>query len=94
VLDRILHHPVADLPADQVLGFRIADLAVHGWDLARATGGDETIDDAVADAVWSDLQPMLPMLGGIGMFGEGPSGTLDDDAPLGSLVLDAMGRRP
>jgi uncharacterized protein (TIGR03086 family) len=93
-LDRVVHHPVGDLPATQVLGFRIGDLAVHTWDLARATGGDEAMDDVVAEAAWEDLQPLLPVIGTFGVFGDGPSGTLDDDAPLGLLVLDAMGRRP
>ncbi len=93
-LDRTVHHPMGDLPADQVLGFRIADLAVHGWDLARATGGDEHLDDAVATSVWEDLQPLLPMIGAIGVFGAGPSGTLGDDDPVEARVLDALGRRP
>jgi hypothetical protein len=26
---------------------RILDAAIHGWDLARAIGGDETLDDDV-----------------------------------------------
>ena len=29
----------------QFLGFRLGDLLLHGWDLARSTGGDDKLDD-------------------------------------------------
>jgi uncharacterized protein (TIGR03086 family) len=32
------------------------DLAVHGWDLARATGQDERIDPAVLPSVWAAVK--------------------------------------
>jgi uncharacterized protein (TIGR03086 family) len=94
VLERILPHPAADLPGADVLGFRVTDRAVHTWDLARATGQDEALDPEVLEVVWGGVEPMLPMLGSIGVFGDGPSGDLADDAGLQAKVLDAVGRRP
>lgn len=94
VLEAIVHHPAGDVPGAVLLGFRIGDLTVHGWDLARAVGADEDLDPEVLEVVWGDLQPMLPIIGQVGVFGTGPSGDVADDAPLQARVLDAMGRRP
>jgi uncharacterized protein (TIGR03086 family) len=92
-LDRTVHHPVGDVPAEVFLGFRINDYLLHAWDLARATGGDETLDpDAVAVA-WASLEPMAPIIATIGMFGTGPSGTVAADAPFQTRLLDLSGRR-
>ena len=94
VLTRTLPHPAADLPGAQVLGFRVADRLVHTWDLATALDDDPALDEGAAEVVWDDLQPMLPVLGSLGMFGDGPSGDVHDDADVATRVLDAMGRRP
>lgn len=93
-LDRTVHHPVGDISGETLLGYRTIDNLLHAWDLARATGGDETLDpDAVAVA-WVDLEPMAPIIASVGIFGTGPSGTVDADAPLHTRLLDLSGRRP
>lgn len=92
-LDRIVAHPAMDMPAAQLLGFRIGDNLVHAWDLARAAGLDESLDDELVAMVWESVQPMRPFIGQVGQFGEGPSGARDD-APLDIQLLDFMGRRP
>lgn len=94
VLERVLPHPAADLPGADVLGFRITDRAVHSWDLARATGQDDTLDPEVLEVVWAGVEPMVPMLGSLGIFGDGASGDPADEADLQARVLDALGRRP
>lgn len=93
-LGRTIHHVIGDLPASQYLAMRTSDVAVHTWDLARATGQDETIDPALVSAMWAQLEPMAAMLPSIGVFGEGASGTLGEDAPLQDRLLDLTGRRP
>ena len=35
---------MGDLPGAEILGFRIGDITVHAWDLARALGVDEALD--------------------------------------------------
>lgn len=90
---RILHHPAGDMPAHQVMRFRLGDLVVHQWDLARALGLEETLDAALVRAVWDGFAPMLPMMAATGVYGGGPSGALGDDAPLQLRLLDAFGRR-
>jgi uncharacterized protein (TIGR03086 family) len=93
-LEAICHHPAADLPGAQILGFRIGDLAVHAWDLARSLGGDEQLDAELVAYVWGSLQPMAPIIATIGVFGTGPSGAVPESAPLQTRLLDLVGRRP
>jgi len=93
-LDLTVHHAMGDIPAPQLLGFRIADLTLHAWDLARAVGADEQLDSELLEHVLESLLPMKPFIGTIGVFGEGPSGDVGDDAPVQLRVLDLTGRRP
>lgn len=46
-LDRIGHHVAGDRTGRELLAMRILDLAVHAWDLARAIGAGETLDEQV-----------------------------------------------
>lgn len=94
VLEMTVHHPAMDMPGAQLLGFRVGDLLVHSWDLARAVGADESLDAEVVAVVATNIEPMRPFIGQVGMFGEGPSGTLDDTADAQTALLDLMGRRP
>jgi uncharacterized protein (TIGR03086 family) len=93
-LEMTVQHPAMDMPGAQLLGFRVGDLLVHSWDLARAIGADETLDPEVVAVVATNIEPMRPFIGQVGMFGEGPSGTLDDNADAQTALLDLMGRRP
>jgi uncharacterized protein (TIGR03086 family) len=93
-LDRTVAHPAMEMPGSQLLGFRIGEYGLHGWDLARAIGADDTIDPVVVQALWDLMEPLAPFLAVTGMFGDGPSGTVPDDAPLQLRLLDVSGRRP
>src|SRR5262245_32939275 len=93
-LEMIVHHPVGDIPAAMLLGFRIGDLTLHSWDLARAIGADETLDPVLVQAVWDAVSPLRDTIGQSGVFGDGPSGDVGDDEPLQTRLLDLMGRRP
>jgi uncharacterized protein (TIGR03086 family) len=93
-LERMVAHPAMTMPGLQLLGFRTTEHALHGWDLARAIGVDDTIDPSVLEALDQLLTAMGPMIVASGMFGSGASGTLPADASLQDRVLDASGRRP
>lgn len=92
--EQVLHHPAGDMPGAAVLGFRIGDLTIHAWDLARAIGGDETLPDALIAHVYATLLPMAPIIGSIGMFGDGPRLDVSADVSLQERMLDLAGRRP
>lgn len=93
-LDRVVQHPVMDMPGSMLRMFRVGDLTTHAWDVARATGGDEELPAALVESLWAQLEPIGPLLAASGMFGEGPSGDLGDGAPLQARLLDLTGRRP
>ena len=93
--ERIFPHPSGmDMPGARLLGFRIGDYTLHAWDLARAIGADETLDETLVQEVWNALSPMAGVISGSGVFGAGPSGEVADDAPLQQRLLDLTGRRP
>jgi uncharacterized protein (TIGR03086 family) len=93
-LDGVVHHPLGDVTVAQLFDFRIMDLTVHFWDLARALGVDEEIPGALVAYVYAQLQPLEDVVGQIGIFGEGPSRTLEENAPTQLKLLDLTGRRP
>jgi uncharacterized protein (TIGR03086 family) len=47
VLERIVHHAAGDRTGRELLSMRVLDSAIHSWDLARAIGAEETLDDEV-----------------------------------------------
>ncbi len=77
-------------PVREYLEELTADLVVHGWDLARATGGDERIDPALLRAA-AVLADRLPPDGVPGLFD--PPVELPDGAPEQARVLARYGRR-
>jgi uncharacterized protein (TIGR03086 family) len=92
-LDAIVRHPQGDISGRTFLYYRVGDLLLHGWDLARSTGGDDQLDDDLVPDVWREYQPLLPAATENGAFGEGPAGDVPDDAPLALRLLDVTGRR-
>lgn len=93
-LSTVVQHPFMDMPAAQMLMFRIVDFAVHTWDLAAGMGRTVAIDPAVVQFCWTNTAPMAAGLAGTGLFGSGPSGTVPESADLQTRLLDVTGRRP
>jgi uncharacterized protein (TIGR03086 family) len=92
-LEQIVHHPMGDVPVRQLFDFRIVDLTVHSWDLSRALGVDEAIPEELVAHGLAMLEPLEGIIGQIGVFGAGPSGSLDLAASPQSRLLDLSGRR-
>jgi uncharacterized protein (TIGR03086 family) len=93
-LDVVVRHPAGDIGARQFLGFRVGELSLHGWDLARSTGGVDTLDDQLVPVVWAAYQQVLPAADDHSAFGGGPSGEVAPTASLSLRLLDLTGRRP
>jgi uncharacterized protein (TIGR03086 family) len=51
LLERVLTTPIGEAPGAVLVHMRVAELVVHGWDLARATGQSTDIDPELADHV-------------------------------------------
>ncbi|MGZ6999027.1 MAG: TIGR03086 family metal-binding protein [Acidimicrobiia bacterium] len=67
------------------------DLIVHRWDLARATGGDETISEADAQRVLDGAEAFGPALRSDGVCGAAVD--VPADADLATRALAIVGRR-
>lgn len=79
------------------------DLVLHGWDLARATGQDETMDPGDVERLWSSNSAIPPEViemyrtpdafgPGVEVFG--PEVMVPADAPLQDRLLGFIGRTP
>ena len=97
---RVVESPAGTMPgADMVDQVASADLVVHRWDLARATGQDDTIDPGELDAMWPGLQQIPDVMRVPGAFGPGvvvfgPVVQVPADAPLQDRALGLLGRDP
>jgi len=90
-LDRTVHLSFGAASGREYVMQLTADLAIHAWDLARATGQDDTLDPGAVTVLlpWTEANASLLMASG--MFGSridaGP------DAPADVRLLGLLGRR-
>lgn len=90
----------AEEQIDQVVS---DDMPLHGWDLARATGQDDTIDPADVEHLWATTLAVpaevmakyrTPGAFGAGVEVYGPEVKVAEDAPLQDRLLGLVGRDP
>jgi uncharacterized protein (TIGR03086 family) len=68
------------------------DVFLHTWDLARATGLDETLDPDEVHRLFVGMEPMDQMLRESGQYG--PRVPVPDDADEQTKLIAFIGRRP
>ena len=68
------------------------DVFLHRWDLARATGQDETLDPVKCAAMLEAMLPMDAILRASGQYG--PRVSVPDDADVQTRLLAFIGRTP
>ncbi|SNR32387.1 TIGR03086 family metal-binding protein [Blastococcus mobilis] len=97
---QVTESPAGTMPgADMVDRVVSEDMVLHRWDLARATGQDDTIDPAELERMWPALQEIPDVMRVPGAFGPGvtvfgPVVEVPDDAPLQHRALGLLGRDP
>jgi len=69
-----------------------ADVLVHTWDLARATGLDESLDAEVVRRLFEGMEPYDEALRSSGHYG--PRVTVPEAADDQTKLLAFMGRQP
>jgi uncharacterized protein (TIGR03086 family) len=69
-----------------------ADVLVHTWDLARATGLDEALDPDEVHAMLVGVEPMDEVLRSSGHYG--PRVDVDEGADEQTRLLAFLGRHP
>jgi uncharacterized protein (TIGR03086 family) len=95
VTRRRFEHPRAGSHSldDAIEMFVTGDVLVHTWDLARATGQDETLDAEAVHAQLVGLEALPPgMLAESGQYG--PAVVVDPDADEQTRMLALTGRDP
>ncbi len=88
-LDRPVDHPLGEITGRELLEFRVFDMTLHAWDLARSIGASERLDADLVDAVLGIVEHGPAGMG----FGIAALGETDDTASPQARLLDLTGRR-
>jgi uncharacterized protein (TIGR03086 family) len=91
-LDRTVHVSFGDISGQEYASQLVCDHVIHGWDLARAIGADERIDDDLVEFTYDFLLPQIDGWRSAGAFG--PEVELPPGAGRQAALLALSGRRP
>jgi uncharacterized protein (TIGR03086 family) len=84
---------IGDVPLDQAVSrFFTGDVFMHTWDLARATGQDDTLDPERCADMLAGMEPIEDMMRASGQYG--PRVEVADDADAQTRMLGFIGRDP
>ncbi len=90
---QITHEHLGTVTVEHVIGMiMFGDVLIHTWDLARATGLDETLDAAIVTEMLIGMEPMDEMLRASGQYG--PRVVVADDADDQTKLIAFTGRTP
>ncbi|MFJ3304242.1 TIGR03086 family metal-binding protein [Streptomyces sp. NPDC086549] len=81
-----------ELPAAFAASITLHELALHGWDLARATGQSFAVSEETARIALGVVEQIADQARGNG--GYGPAVSVPADAPAFQRALGASGRNP
>ena len=91
-LERTVHLSFGDFSGRYYVGQVLSDHVIHAWDLARATGADETLDPELVRFTYDELVPQFEQWRDGGAFG--PKLEVPEDADLQTKLLAEAGRKP
>jgi hypothetical protein len=91
---RVLSNPhIGELPLDRAIDqFYTADVFMHTWDLARATGQDDHLDQDFCAQMLAGMEPMEELIRSSGQYG--PRVPVKDHADPQTKLLGFIGRDP
>lgn len=92
-LERIVHHPVGDVPGSRLLAMRTSENVIHSWDLATAIGVDPRLDERLVEVVYEFQAPRAQSgaLYATGYFSP-PTKPLPEGATRQELLIHLVGR--
>ncbi len=92
--ERVLsNRHIGDVPLPQAVSrFFTADVFMHTWDLARATGQDDVLDPERCAAMLAGMEPIEDAMRGSGQYGARVEVPVDADAQ--TRMLGFIGRDP
>lgn len=92
-LEGVCQFGPGEFPSQVAASITLLELAVHGWDMATATGQEYPIDGEVAEVLWEATKSIVSNdARNNGAFG--PEVEVDQDAPLKDRILGLTGRDP
>jgi uncharacterized protein (TIGR03086 family) len=88
------NHPyIGSMPCDLAIDrFYTADVFLHSWDLARATGQDDTLDPTTCADMLAAMEPMEEVMRSSGHYG--PRVEVSDDTDDQTRLVAFIGRDP
>jgi uncharacterized protein (TIGR03086 family) len=93
VAGREVEGPMGKKTVEEMIGiFGVGDVLVHTWDLARATGQDESLDPAEVSRLFQFMQPMDEMMRQGNAFG--PKVDVPADSDEQTKLIAFTGRTP
>jgi uncharacterized protein (TIGR03086 family) len=92
--DLVLRNPhIGEVPVPQAISqFFTGDVFQHTWDLARATGQDDTLDPEVCAAMLAGMEPIEELMRQSGQYG--PRVEVPEDADVQRRLIGFIGRDP
>ncbi len=91
-LEVVVNLPAGELNGETVYAIATSEAAIHGWDLAKATGQDTSQEDDLVEAVYQIVAPGVQFGRDGGFYG--PEVNVADGASKQERLLGMMGRRP
>jgi uncharacterized protein (TIGR03086 family) len=92
-LEQQCAHPFGDLTGRRLLRGRGADVTLHTWDLAGATGAEERLDDRLVELALAVFLPSAERFLAAGAVAP-PTGPTDESVPPQLRLLRLAGRNP
>ena len=90
-LEKIVESRMGEMPVARMIGMAVGDLAIHTWDLAKATGQDTALDDGVVAFLYPIMEAMSKR--GPSPAFAAPIG-VPAEAPLLDRLMGITGRHP
>lgn len=90
---RLVNPHTGQWPLDAAIDrFYTVDVFLHTWDLARATGQDDHLDEALCAELLDGMAPIEELLRSSGQYG--PAVPVPDDADARTRLIGFIGRDP
>lgn len=93
IMEQEFNFGMGPMPGARVAGIAIMEALVHGWDLARATGQDHGIPDAMAETVLEQVRKLPEAMRGDQGAPFRPPVPIADDAPAADRLAAFLGRQ-
>ncbi len=91
-LERTVNVSWGQISGAEYVGQLFLDHVIHGWDVAKSTGSDTSLDPELAEAAYDMAKPQEEALKASGYFGDKIEASEDDD--LQTKLLAIFGRLP